>query len=77
MARRGVGPVLVVTDGRTQRQSFREDRWMGEGRGEAGVGVAQWLEAEAVMRLEMGSELRRGEERKKGEAALGDKGSKA
>lgn len=49
---------------------------MGEGRGEAGGG-AQWLEAEAVMRLEMGSELRRGEERKKGEDALGDKGSKA
>lgn len=40
-----------------KEESCREDRWMGEGRGEAG-GV-QWLEA--VMRLEMGSELGRGE----------------
>lgn len=44
-----------------KEKSFREDRWMGEGREEAGVGVAQWLEAEAIMRLEIGSELRRGE----------------
>lgn len=48
-----------------KEESFREDRWMGEGR-EGG----QW--SEVIIRWEMGSELRRGEWRgkKKGEAAL-------
>lgn len=36
-----------------KEESFGEDRWMGEGGEEAGVGAVQWLEA--LMRLEMGS----------------------
>lgn len=58
-----------------KRASGKTDGW---GREEERLGEGgQWLEA--IMGLEMGSELRRGEWRgkKKGEAALGDKGSRA
>lgn len=77
VAGRGVGPELLVTDGWTQRREL-QGRQMDGGGKRRGWGVCvQW--SEVIIRLEMGSVLRRGEWRgkKKGEAALGDKGCKA
>lgn len=66
MARRGVGPVLVVTDGKTQRGGLQGRQMGGGGKGGGwGLGV-QWLEAETVMRLEMGSEVSEEEEERGG-----------
>lgn len=75
VAGRGVGPELVVTDGWTQRRELQGRQMDGGGKRLGGGG--QW--SEVIIRWEMGSELRRGEWRgkKKGEAALRDKGFKA
>lgn len=74
MAGRGVGPELVVTDGWTQRRELQGRQMDGGGKRLEG---GQW--SEVIIRWEMGSELRRGEWRgkKKGEAALRDKGFRA
>lgn len=66
VARRGVGPVLEVTDGKTQRGGLQGRQMGGGGKGgDWGLGV-QWLEAETVMRLVMGSEVSEEEEEKGG-----------